>query len=458
MRDEEKLAAGLVLAAALCVSVVPVLGAVHDPDAFWHFATGELILREGVPRADPFSWSAAGARWVPHEWGYEALIAAARRAGGYPGAVTAHAVLAAGLVLSVFRLARVAGASKAGAAGCALLAALMLQPVLVLRPQVASYGLFAWWLGRLLEGRARWAEGAAVAVLWANLHGSFPLLPGLTAAWALLSPGRRAALGLMAALQAAAACLNPAGPGLWAYAVWCAFRPEFRAISEWQSWDFSQPLAWPVLALACLLPVVAGKSRGLSRPVLPVAAVCMGAALVSARYYAYFVLAAVPVLSPLLDQVRGRALAAASVVLAVVLAVVAGVSLPGDVVAGDGYPVGGVDYVQAAGLERVIAEYTWGGYLIFRGVPVFIDGRADVYVPTAVWDEYLRFRRGEGTAEVASRWKAGACLLEPGSRAGKELVRAGWQVAYSDRVCEVLVPAGGVRADERSVPVGSDPH
>lgn len=458
MKGQEKLAAGLVLAAAVCVSVVPVLGAVRDPDTFWHFAAGELILREGIPRADPFSWSTPGVRWVPHEWGYEALIAAARRTGGYRGVVAAHAVLAAGLVFSVFRLARVAGASKGGAAGCALLAALLLQPVLVLRPQVASYGLFAWWLGRLLGRRTRWAEGAAVAMVWANLHGSFPLLPGLTAAWALLSPGRRVGLGLLAALQAAAACLNPAGPGLWAYAVWCAFRPEFRAISEWQSFDFSQPEAWPVLVLACLLPVLAGKSRDLQRPVLPVAVVCMGATLVSARYYAYLVLAMIPVLSPLLGEVRGKALAAASVALALALAVVAGVSLPGDVVAGDGYPVGGVDYLQAAGLERVIAQYAWGGYLIFRGVPVFIDGRADVYIPTAVWDEYLRFHRGEGAAEIASRWKAGACLLEPGSRAGQELLRAGWHVVYSDRVCEVLVPTGEVGAGEQGVPVGSDPY
>jgi len=457
VRGAERLPVCTLLAAAVCISLLPVLGPVRDPDTFWHFAAGELILRQGIPHADPFSWSVPGARWVSHEWGYEVLIAAARRAGGYPGAVAVHALLAAVLAFSVFRLARASGASGGGAAGCALLAALLLLPVLVLRPQVASYALFAWWLGRLAEGRVRWAEGTALAALWANLHGSFPLLPGLTLFWGLLSPGQWGRLGVLAAAQAAAACLNPAGPGLWGYAVWCAFRPEFRVISEWRPFDFSGPDAWPLLVLACLLPVLARMVRDVPAPAVPVAAVCMGAMLVSARYYPYFVVACVPLVAPLLGRVEGRALAAVSVAVTVLLAAYQGISLPGDVVAAGSYPAGGVDYLQAAGLERVIAEYAWGGYLVFRGVPVFIDGRADVYVPTPVWADYMRFCRGEGAAEVASRWKAGACLLEPGSKAARELVRSGWRAVYSDRTCTVLVPPEGSASHGSGVPVGRDP-
>ena len=433
------------------------MGPVRDPDTFWHLASGAAILREGVPRADPFSWSVPGAAWVAHEWGYQVLLAAAWRAWGYRGAVALHGVLCLFLVISALRLARAAGASPAGAGGCALLVVLALFPVLVLRPQVASYGMFAWWLGSLARGRAGWAEGFSLAVLWANLHGSFVLLPGLTAFWALLGSGPRLKLGLLSLAQAVAACLNPVGPGLWRYAAWCLVRPEFRAIREWQSFDFSRPEAWPVLVLVCLFPLVASARRGIPGASVPLAAACMGAALVSARYYPYFVLALIPLLSPFLAVVRGRVLAVASLALVVALTAAVGVRLPAEVVAAEGYPVGGVDYVRAAGLCRVIAEYAWGGYLILRGVPVFIDGRADVYIPTPVWSDYMRFSRGEGAAEVAARWGADACLLEPGSEAARGLVRAGWRVGYSDRACVLLLPPQGGALRGCGLPVRRDP-
>jgi len=34
----------------------------------WHLRTGQLILEEGIPRADTFSFTAAGHQWITHEW------------------------------------------------------------------------------------------------------------------------------------------------------------------------------------------------------------------------------------------------------------------------------------------------------------------------------------------------------------------------------------------------------
>ena len=45
------------------------------------------------------------------------------------------------------------------------------------------------------------------------------------------------------------------------------------------------------------------------------------------------------------------------------------------------FPVEAVDYMEAEGLTdgRIFNAYSWGGYLIWRDIQPFIDGRADLY-------------------------------------------------------------------------------
>ena len=48
------------------------------------------------------------------------------------------------------------------------------------------------------------------------------------------------------------------------------------------------------------------------------------------------------------------------------------------------YPVQACDFIiENIDLEnmRIFNEYNYGSYLLFRGIPVFIDSRADLYTP-----------------------------------------------------------------------------
>ena len=65
----------------------------HDPGTFWHTTTGELVLKDGFLRADPYTFTFAGEWWVPYQWLGEVGMAARapsrglRRptpGGGYP--------------------------------------------------------------------------------------------------------------------------------------------------------------------------------------------------------------------------------------------------------------------------------------------------------------------------------------------------------------------------------------
>ena len=104
------------------------------------------------------------------------------------------------------------------------------------------------------------------------------------------------------------------------------------------------------------------------------------------------------------------------------------------------FPVAAVDYLEANGLDqaRIYNEYDWGGYLIWRGVPTFIDGRADMfgdefiylYMQTntraADWEEPLEKYDVE---YILTRTEGGlAVLLESD---------AGWSLTYEDPVARI---------------------
>ncbi len=75
-----------------------------DGDTWSHLATGEWILAHGgPPRADPFSYSMAGAPWTAHEWLAEVLLALAFRFGGWSGValLTGAAVATAALIVGL---------------------------------------------------------------------------------------------------------------------------------------------------------------------------------------------------------------------------------------------------------------------------------------------------------------------------------------------------------------------
>ena len=86
-----------------------------DPGTFWHTTTGELVLKDGFIRTDPYTFTFAGTWWVPYQWLGEVGMALAHRVGNadssdralasrhddraggrnQPGSVKAHAELTA---------------------------------------------------------------------------------------------------------------------------------------------------------------------------------------------------------------------------------------------------------------------------------------------------------------------------------------------------------------------------
>jgi hypothetical protein len=99
--------------------------------------------------------------------------------------------------------------------------------------------------------------------------------------------------------------------------------------------------------------------------------------------------------------------------------------------------------VANAGLAEagpVLNDYSFGGYLIFAGIPTFIDGRGELY-----GGEFIaRYNRDLSLADLGDflklldQYKLGATLLAPDTPAVALLDRLpDWRRVYSDDVAVV---------------------
>jgi hypothetical protein len=235
-----------------------------DPDLWWHLAAAaEMLAGGGVPRFETWSWTLAGTPWVDFEWLAQLALGLVHRAAGFHGLVALKATLCAAAVLGVYGLARREEASPGAAVLGALLALSALRLRAHARPELATLVLLPVFLAAARE-RCRGAFPlwplVPLAALWANLHGGWPLGPGLLLlaavgrAWQVRAASDPAARALLlGGLAAAAASLaNPYGFDAHRVVLAHVLHPPAAAgIEEWMTEGLRHfPAFWLLLAAA----------------------------------------------------------------------------------------------------------------------------------------------------------------------------------------------------------------
>ncbi|TBR21790.1 hypothetical protein EPO15_09380 [bacterium] len=385
-------AALFLFAAYVCAS--PLV----DPDLWWHLAAGRGILASGaLPHAEAWSWTLAGTPWVDFEWLAQLALELARRASGFSGLVALKAAACALAALLVYDAARREEASPAAAFLGALLALSALRLRAHARPELATLVFLPLFLLAARERCRRpfplWPL-AALTALWANLHGGWPLGPGVLAlaaagrAWQVwtFDPTARA-LALAAVACGAASFLNPYGWG--AHAVVLAHLrhpPAAAGLEEWMSEGLRHfPAFWLLLAAAAgrlALDVRQNRREALFwvAVLAPLALLGLG----GARFAPLFCLAAPAyVLSrsaglPPAPALRlGMPLAAAALALALV-----GPTRHrrwSEPVRWDLTPRESLEFVEREGISgNLFNDYGFGGFIAWASQgrrPVYYDGR-----------------------------------------------------------------------------------
>ena len=231
-----------------------------------------MLDHHRVMTHDVFSYTVLGERWATPEWGYDVVLAQAVRSLG----PVAFWVLSAGLaLLTILVLAvrsRLVGAGWTWTGLLCIEVGAAITLYLDDRPQMFSYLFVALLLLLLtLARRRRWwlCPVPVMFVLWANLHGSFPLglailllevmVTLVRPRWGRVSvrdPLPRGPIVATLVASGAATLLNPFGLGVYSSALGITFNQQVRAlVVEWQSPDFHDPATLAVVAIPVAITV-----------------------------------------------------------------------------------------------------------------------------------------------------------------------------------------------------------
>jgi len=432
-----------------------------DPDSYSHIAVGRLILSHGtLPTSDPFSFSMHGAPWIAFEWLSEVIYATVYAFAGWNGVVAfASAMIALAIGLLIRFLLRKLPATMSLLIVVSVV--VLLAPHLLARPHVLTLPVMVAWAAALVDCMDRRAAppywALPLLVLWANLHGSVVLALGLIGPAVLeelLGKARNEWPRVLmrwlpfTALAIVACCLTPYGPeSLLIPLTTLGIGHALSWIGEWRPQDFSHVGPFELLLLAGLF----GLWRGMTLPVVR-ALVVLGLlhfALAQVRNADLLaILAPLYLAAPLSRQLRSQAegniagpshglnlVALGAIVAATVLTQFRDVRP-----ARSNTPEMAVASAGLAHAGPVLNDYAFGGYLIFAGIPTFIDGRGELYggpfierynrdIALADLDDFLK---------LLDQYKIEATLLEPSTPAVALLDRLpGWQRVYSDDVAVV---------------------
>ena len=493
------------LAAALAV-VARSFTVALNTDVWFHLAAGRLIWEQrGVPAVDSWSYTAAGHRWINHEWLSDLVLYGWSRAFGLDALMAWQWLLLLAAFLLLFRLlVRLGSSHLAGF----LILALTLQvaaPFFDLRPQLWSLLCFV-----LLVQLALIREGPlwllpVVFLFWANLHagvvfglGALAVIVAIVAIVAIGATGATAEigarrrrlrrLGLTALACLGAVLINPFGVEILTYPLrlLSASAASRELISEWRPpfaaggihaalypWAIA---AFAAAALVVLLSRPAPERGELSWGALALGALTLAMSLESRRFVPLFALASSLTLALAVGEVLRRRrsgvprtagpraagprrLALAGIPLLAVLIGAAALwpelRLPHPfrrTTMSFAQPIDTMNFVEANRLGgKVFAYWFFSGYVDFRTggrLRVFIDPRSETLFSEATEVAYSRVQFMQDDwqrtlEELGPQWVLWSRHGWDQGRLPRELMASGrWRRVHQDAWSVLLARTG----------------
>jgi hypothetical protein len=449
-----------------------------DPDLYWHTATGRMIWESGsFPQVDELSHTFRGHPWIARDWLGDLSFFGAYSLLGWRGvAMITGGAVALAYALLFLMLARTMRLTVA--IGVAAVALALSFSHLHARTQIFGDGLMVVWVAALVRAvDARTSPSLMllpVMILWANVHGSFVAGLALTVALAAeavfespsgerLLVARRWAVFLVAAVGAA--CITPYGARPLMMSFQVIGSNEIKPyVGEWRpvSLDSAPITIFALLAFLFLALLNGVKIRFCRLAILLLIAAYM---LTAVRFIFLFnTIAPLLLAAPLtrqfrflrlseqiatepqffstMSQVGRRGLYGTYGTIAVIILAI---GVLGDSVKPSRQisPEGSVDYIFAHNLHgNIYNGFNFGGYLTFRGIPSFIDGRTDQLFGDGftIENHTIISKRPREFIRYLDKYSISIGLVAPTSLESQEFrASSDWIGVYSDDISELFV-------------------
>lgn len=464
-----------------------------ESDLWWHLRAGEETWETARPLlVDTFSFTRAGTAWINHSWLSQVGLHLLFANGGY--LALSFAVAALATLSMVFAYAQM-DAPTLLRAFVIVLAGVVAAPVWSTRPQLVSLVLFS--LLAYLLYLYKWKQVdhlwlvIPIFILWSNMHGGYVLglllMTSLVAGeilnhlldrhgWEILAWSRIGRVGVWLLVGGLVVAINPNGANMWIIPFKTVGVGAVQdMISEWGSPNFHEFAQQPMLYLLFLTFMASSLSNQRLDGTDLISVIGFAfLAFMAIRNYGPFALVAAPVLARHLhflwieQQPRwqlwvqhrfrrntGRPPVRNAINVAIALTLILTalikvylVSRPQIV---DQYnrkifPVQAAAWLEAnQSAGNLFNEYNWGGYLAWRlrAIPVFVDGRTDLY-DDQLLTRYMLTQAGEADwRETLDRYKIGMVLIEHDSGLDRALKHTdGWSRRYTDELAVIYIRDG----------------
>ncbi len=393
-----------------------------EPDYFWHIKAGDYMFHHGVLAHDVFSWFTSGKYWMSHEWLFDVIIYSLKALFGNYHILVYCLICSLCLCFLVYYPNRDSFQKNLSYSLIYIgFLAIMMIFFMQARPHLISFSLLAltiWFLTDLYrnENSKKIYFLPLVSIIWANAHGGSSNLPYLLCLAFIvgglfnfqfkkieakrLHKRQFIKYAIAMILCMIAVNINVHGFRMFIYPYQNMLdKTMIEAISEWQVSSLQIPSHYVFYAfLLFLVGTLLFSSKKIQWMDFLLLGFVVFLGLKSIRFWSYSVI----IMSYIIfDYVKEEEVQKGAYVGITIFSLF----LLGFMIIGHSRYIPNAYYyaldeetisvLKKEKPKRLFNLYNYGGELVYYDIPVFIDGRADLYSPHNFKD-YLKIQDFEG--------------------------------------------------------------